>query len=152
MSFCREICFVAIYALLCGEKLNQRLRMWWKNDKYEVCHNAKKWPLSVHFKLICLCKNCSVRDVLIKVSVFQDIFCLLIIINHFQGGSWGFLQANGPRLWWPTLFWRVYGGGDPPWEGAYYYSPTFFGGNFWPTIWKTSATKAKYLKLLVMSI
>ena len=36
--FCREICFVAIYALLCGEKLNQTLRMWRKNDKYEVCH------------------------------------------------------------------------------------------------------------------
>ena len=36
-AVCREICFDAIYALLCGEKLNQRLRMWRKNDKYEVC-------------------------------------------------------------------------------------------------------------------
>ena len=36
-AVCREICFDVIYALLCGEKLNQRLRMWRKNDKYEVC-------------------------------------------------------------------------------------------------------------------
>ena len=35
--FCRKICFVAIYALLCGEKLNQKLPPWRKNDKYEVC-------------------------------------------------------------------------------------------------------------------
>jgi hypothetical protein len=34
--FCRKICFVAIYALLCGEKLNQKLPLWRKNDKYEV--------------------------------------------------------------------------------------------------------------------
>ena len=35
--FCREICFVAIYALLCGEKLNQKLCLWRKKDKYQVC-------------------------------------------------------------------------------------------------------------------
>ena len=35
-AVCREICFDAIYALLCGEKLNQRLGMWRKNDKYQV--------------------------------------------------------------------------------------------------------------------
>ena len=35
--FCREISFVAIYALLCGENVNHRLRMWRKYDKYEVC-------------------------------------------------------------------------------------------------------------------
>ena len=35
--FCREICFVAIYALLRGEKLSQKLYLWRKNDKYEVC-------------------------------------------------------------------------------------------------------------------
>ena len=35
--FCRKICFVAIYALLCGEKLNQKLPLWRKNDKYQVC-------------------------------------------------------------------------------------------------------------------
>ena len=32
-----QICFVAIYALLCGEKIIQKLRMWRKNDKYQVC-------------------------------------------------------------------------------------------------------------------
>ena len=32
-----QICFVAIYALLCGEKIIQKLHMWRKNDKYEVC-------------------------------------------------------------------------------------------------------------------
>ena len=40
-AVCREICFDAIYALLCGEKLNQRLRMWRKNDKYEVWKELK---------------------------------------------------------------------------------------------------------------
>ena len=35
--FCREICFVEIYALLRGEKLSQKLYPWRKNDKYEVC-------------------------------------------------------------------------------------------------------------------
>ena len=34
--FCCEICFVAICALLCGEKWNQILHMWRKNDKYQV--------------------------------------------------------------------------------------------------------------------
>ena len=40
--FCREICFVAIYAFLRGEKLSQKLCPWRKNDKYEV------W-IPVHF-------------------------------------------------------------------------------------------------------
>ena len=31
---CRKICFVAIYALLCGEKLNQKFCLWRKKDKY----------------------------------------------------------------------------------------------------------------------
>ena len=35
--FCCKICFVAIYALLCGEKWNQILHMWRKNYKYQVC-------------------------------------------------------------------------------------------------------------------
>ena len=35
--FCREISFVAIYALLCGENFDHKLRMWRKYDKYEVC-------------------------------------------------------------------------------------------------------------------
>ena len=37
MVFCREIYFVAIYALLCGEKFNQKLHMWRKmtNIRYE---------------------------------------------------------------------------------------------------------------------
>ena len=34
--FWREMCFVAIYTLLCGEKLSQNLYLWRKNDKYEV--------------------------------------------------------------------------------------------------------------------
>ena len=29
--------FVAIYALLCGEKLSQKLCLWRKKDKYHVC-------------------------------------------------------------------------------------------------------------------
>ena len=29
--------FVAIYAFLCGKKINQQLRSWRKNDKYQVC-------------------------------------------------------------------------------------------------------------------
>ena len=35
--FCREICFVAIYALLYVQKLNQKLCSWRKKDKYQVC-------------------------------------------------------------------------------------------------------------------
>ena len=49
MQFCREICFIAIYAvllrkiffaiyaLLCGEKFNQKLCLWRKMDKYQLC-------------------------------------------------------------------------------------------------------------------
>ena len=33
----RAICFILFYALLCGEKLNQKLHMWRKNYKYQVC-------------------------------------------------------------------------------------------------------------------
>ena len=36
-QFCREICRVVIYALLCGEKFIKKFSMWRKNDKYEVC-------------------------------------------------------------------------------------------------------------------
>ena len=35
--FCREICFVAIYALWRGEKLSQKFCLWRKKDKYQVC-------------------------------------------------------------------------------------------------------------------
>ena len=34
--FCREF-VVAIYALLCGEKLSQKLCLWREKDKYNVC-------------------------------------------------------------------------------------------------------------------
>ena len=34
--FCRKICFVAIYALLRGEKLSKKLCPWRKKDKYDV--------------------------------------------------------------------------------------------------------------------
>ena len=34
---CREIGCIAVNALLCGEKLNQKLRLWRKKDKYHVC-------------------------------------------------------------------------------------------------------------------
>ena len=34
--FCREICFVAIYALWRGEKLSQKFCLWRKKDKYQV--------------------------------------------------------------------------------------------------------------------
>ena len=32
--------FVAIYALLCGEKLSQKLCLWRKKDKYHVCQSV----------------------------------------------------------------------------------------------------------------
>ena len=35
--FCREINFVAIYAFLRGEKFRQKLCLWRKKDKYQVC-------------------------------------------------------------------------------------------------------------------
>ena len=34
--FCRDF-FAVIYALLCGEKLSQKLCLWRKKDKYHVC-------------------------------------------------------------------------------------------------------------------
>ena len=37
--FCRKIDF-AIYALLCGEKLSQKLCLWRKKDKYHVCQSV----------------------------------------------------------------------------------------------------------------
>ena len=55
--FCREICFVAIYAFLCGEKVNQKLCLWRKKDKYQVCPFGPlliyqsvywKWSFSTH--------------------------------------------------------------------------------------------------------
>ena len=33
-----KIHFVAIYALLCGAKVNPKQCPWSKNDKYDVCH------------------------------------------------------------------------------------------------------------------
>ena len=43
-----QICFVAIYALLCGEKIIKKLHMWRKNDKYQVCNT-----LCVYFYAVC---------------------------------------------------------------------------------------------------
>ena len=40
--FCREICFVAIYALWRGEKLGQKFCLWRKKDKYQVCISLQK--------------------------------------------------------------------------------------------------------------
>ena len=40
-ELCREIRFVVIYALLCGEKFVQKFSMWRKNDKYEVWSNCQ---------------------------------------------------------------------------------------------------------------
>ena len=34
-TLCREICFVAIYALLCGERLSQNFSLWRKNFPVE---------------------------------------------------------------------------------------------------------------------
>ena len=48
--FCQEF-FVAIYALLCGEKLCQKLCVWRKKDKYQVCargqiqYSAEKYDI-----------------------------------------------------------------------------------------------------------
>ena len=43
--FRREICFVMIHILWCGEKLNRKLHMWRKNYKYEVCdYFMLGWP------------------------------------------------------------------------------------------------------------
>ena len=41
-ALCREIRFVVIYELLCGEKFIQKLCMWRKNDKYQVCERYGK--------------------------------------------------------------------------------------------------------------
>ena len=57
--FCREICFVAIYALWHGEKMGQRFCLWRKKDKYQVWSwviqnlNLKKWKCrgrKIYFK------------------------------------------------------------------------------------------------------
>ena len=37
MLFCCKICFVAIYALLSWKKIEPKLCLWRKKDKYEVC-------------------------------------------------------------------------------------------------------------------
>ena len=53
--FCRKICFVAIYALLRGEKLSKKLCPWRKKDKYHVCFHLPflggSEPPSAGFKL-----------------------------------------------------------------------------------------------------
>ena len=45
---CYKICFVAIYALLRGEKLSQNLYRWRKNDKYEVCQQQAGILFLIH--------------------------------------------------------------------------------------------------------
>ena len=51
--FCRKICFVAIYALLCGEILNQNLCLWRKKDKYQVWYRGGnflgRWASFIQF-------------------------------------------------------------------------------------------------------
>ena len=56
-AVCREICFDVIYALLCGEKLNQRLRTWRKNDKYEVWAVSNKIQYYTEFFAVQLFPN-----------------------------------------------------------------------------------------------
>ena len=45
--FCRKIRFVAIYALLRGEKLSQELCLWRKKDNYHVCTVDRTHSLSL---------------------------------------------------------------------------------------------------------
>ena len=45
----RVICFVAIYALLRGEKLSQKLYRWRKNYKSEVWSKSLELPFGVRF-------------------------------------------------------------------------------------------------------
>ena len=63
-AVCREICFDAIYALLCGEKLNQRLHMWRKNDKYQVWWwpHIKRKSFWTHNSKLDLDDNCHASD------------------------------------------------------------------------------------------
>ena len=51
--FCRDF-FVAIYALLCGEKLSQKLCLWRKKDKYDVW-NVHTETLHMMHKKIARC-------------------------------------------------------------------------------------------------
>ena len=51
--FCWERYFVAIYALLCGEKFNQKLCLWRKMDKYQVCCTVTQQGLCQQIRLTC---------------------------------------------------------------------------------------------------
>ena len=90
-TICREICYDVIYALLRGEKLNQRLRMWRKNDKYEVWSNAPgllpsssdlyfRGPLQCSCLALCKAVKCVPLMVVIIVSTLIGRQCLPIYI------------------------------------------------------------------------
>ena len=55
VHFCSKISFAVILALLCGEKFNQKLPLWRKNYKYQVCartfsDNRWKYEFVLWFK------------------------------------------------------------------------------------------------------
>ena len=58
----RKIYFVAIYALLCGEKFIQKLCLWRKKDKYQVCiDRTPETPGSDKKTQVLHCKSTIVR-------------------------------------------------------------------------------------------
>ena len=70
--------FVAIYALLCGENLSQKLCPWRKNDKYEVClliytyiNIVNNWNWII---VVCLMR----RNPKLWVAIKQGLKCFLL--------------------------------------------------------------------------
>ena len=81
------ICFVVIYALLCGKKLSRKLYRWRKNDKYEV------WPS--HYYLQSSQDNIS----------HSTIFTFFLAFHHHIKGEASEKTYFRPKLTQNYVFW-----------------------------------------------
>ena len=73
--------FVAIYAFLCGEKINQQLRSWRKNDKYQVWVPYILYIYNITMLQSKICCNTATNTKIIQIfkvcrvdPIYPDIF------------------------------------------------------------------------------
>ena len=96
-QFCCKICFVAIYALLCGEILNQKLCWWRKKDKYKVwaCVRVPHQAPPVQFEHIMQFSKCRMHTV---PNQTHTVRCTLYIILNISSPSNAALYRACPQL------------------------------------------------------
>ena len=95
-ALCREIRFVVIYALLCGEKFIQKISMWrkkWQISRLMVCRSERNWRSKVLFE------RQPILEYKHSTSEFRaDSYHFKPSRAHQVGGDTGVVSKLSPRV------------------------------------------------------